>query len=187
MKTPVRAAMISAALLIGPVAASASTTVIGNGYASECSRQAIDGRYDRATLELCSQALSELLPRDDAAKTYVNRGVVYLRRKEYENAERDLVAAERLANTLPEVFVNQGAVRIAQRRFEEALVLIDRGIALKPAELEKAYYNRALAHEGLDDVKGAYLDYKRALDLKPDWQQPKTELLRFTVQAPSPR
>ena len=142
MNTPVRAATIFAALLSIPLAASAATTVIGNGYASDCSRQAIMGHYDRATLELCNQALAQLLPRDDAAKTFVNRGVVYLRRKDYDNAERDLTSAEKLAGNLPEVFINQGAVRIAQHRYQEALTLIDKGIALNPSELEKAYYNQ---------------------------------------------
>jgi len=48
-------------------------------------------------------------------------------------------------------------------------------------EPEKAYYNRALAEEGLDDEKSAYVDYQQALVLNPDWDPPRQELLRFTV------
>ena len=48
-------------------------------------------------------------------------------------------------------------------------------------EPEKAYFNRALAYEGLDDEKSAYLDFQQALTLKPGWALPEHELLRFTV------
>ena len=38
-----------------------------------------------------------------------------------------------------------------------------------------------MAYEGIDDEKSAYLDYQQALVLKPGWDLPKQELLRFTV------
>ncbi len=61
---------------------------------------------------------------------------------------------------------------------------IDRGLALDPDQPEKAYFNRAVAKERLNDLKGAYFDYRRALELKPDWDMPKVELARFTVAKP---
>ena len=30
-------------------------------------------------------------------------------------------------------------------------------------------------------MKAAYLDYQKAIELKPDWEQPKKELERFSV------
>ena len=42
-------------------------------------------------------------------------------------------------------------------------------------------HESALAYEGLEDAKSAYLDYQQALTLKPDWQLPQQQLLRFTV------
>ena len=59
---------------------------------------------------------------------------------------------------------------------------INRALDLGVEEPEKAYFNRALAHEGLDDMKAAYLDYQKALELKPEWEPPKRELARFTVR-----
>ena len=41
---------------------------------------------------------------------------------------------------------------------------------------------RALAYEGLDDAKSAYFDYQKAVELSPDWQAPKNELVRFHVE-----
>jgi len=59
--------------------------------------------------------------------------------------------------------------------------LIDRGLALNPGEPEKAYFNRGLAEEGLDNIPAAYRDYSHAAELKPDWAPPRNELSRFTV------
>ena len=39
----------------------------------------------------------------------------------------------------------------------------------------------ALAEERLDDLKAAYADYQKAVELKPDWAIAKTELARFHV------
>ena len=41
--------------------------------------------------------------------------------------------------------------------------------------------DRALAHEGLEDAKSAYLDYRKAQELAPDWTAPAEHLPRFTV------
>jgi len=58
---------------------------------------------------------------------------------------------------------------------------ITKGLALGVKQPEKAYFDRALAYEGLDDEKSAYFDYQQAVTLKPDWPLPQRELLRFTV------
>jgi len=87
----------------------------------------------------------------------------------------------KLDPTMGEAFVNRGAALVAQRRFQEGVVEIDRGLALGADEPEKAYFNRALAWEGLDDMKAAWLDYQKALEIRPDWDAPRRELTRFTV------
>ena len=81
-------------------------------------------------------------------------------------------------------YVNRGGALVGQKRYMEALLEIDKGLALGPEEPEKAYYNRALANEGLDDIKAAYFDYRRAVELAPEWDIPKRELLRFSVARP---
>jgi tetratricopeptide (TPR) repeat protein len=159
-----------------------AVTVIGGGLAQACSQAVRTGRADRPLLELCTASLEqEALRRRDRAGTFVNRGVVQLRMRAFDDALRDFERAERLNPVLGEVYVNRGAALISKASYREALTEIDRGIALGVEDPEKAYYNRALAHEGLDDMKSAYLDYRKAAELNPEWTLPATQLTRFTV------
>lgn len=175
-------ALVSAAVALPAGSASSAAFVLGGGMANACSQAAIDGRDDRDSLELCNQALEmQPLVGRDRAGTFVNRGVIQLRRKSYEDARRDFDAALKIDPTMGEAFVNRGAALVAQRRFREGVVEIDRGLKLGADEPEKAYFNRALAHEGLDDMKSAWLDYQKALELRPDWEAPRRELARFSV------
>jgi Tfp pilus assembly protein PilF len=181
-KTVFAFAAVSTAVLLSAGSASAAAFVLGGGMANACSKAAIEGRDDRESLVLCDMALeSQPLLRRDRAATFVNRGVIQLRRKDYAEAREDFDTAVKLDPSMGEAFVNRGAALVAQRRFKEGVVEIDRGLALGADEPEKAYFNRALAHEGLDDMKAAWLDYQKALEIRPDWDAPRRELTRFTV------
>lgn len=164
----------------------ASTKIYGSGLAASCSRLALSGFFDRKTLETCDLALEqEAMGRENAAKTHVNRGVVLLRRDSYDKAAEDFARAERLMPKLAEIYVNRGVVLIKQKRWNEAIAQLDKGIGLNPSELEKAYFNRALAREQVDDIRGAYTDFRKAVELAPEWEAPKKELARYTVRRPA--
>ncbi len=169
-----------AALATGS-AASASVLVLGEGLAPACSRAAFKGRADRSSVETCSRALDGALTTRDRAGTLVNRGVMLMRGKAYDQAARDFDEAIRLTPDLGEAFVNRGVLRMADRDYAGALAEIDRGIALGVDEPAKAWYNRALAQEGLGDAKGAWLDYRKAQSLDPSWDAPAKQLARFKV------
>jgi len=168
--------------VLAPNPGQAQTIIHGDGHAADCSRLVLKGRFDQATLDLCTLAIENgRLRRQDAAKTYVNRGVIHLRRGSLDEAAKDLDIAERLTPDLAEAFVNRGAILMKQGRWTDAIAQFDHGITLKPEELEKAYFNRGLAREQVDDLNGAYADLKMAATLKPDWQAPKVEMERYTV------
>jgi tetratricopeptide (TPR) repeat protein len=171
-----------AALFAG--SASAAVSVLGEGNPQICSAAALAGDSTDEDITACTSALLEVTAVRDIAGTHVNRGVLYLRRKAYDAARKDFDTAEKLDPTMGEAVVNRGASLLAQRRYMEALTELDRGLALNPEEPEKVYYNRALANEGLDDMKAAYFDYMKALELAPDWEAPRKELARFTVENP---
>jgi tetratricopeptide (TPR) repeat protein len=163
--------------------AGAAVTVIGGGMARECSAAALSGASDARFETLCTQALdSELLSLRDRAGTYVNRGILKLRRKEFSSAQFDFNRAIKTKPDLGEAYVNRGAASVGERRYADGLADLNKAIELGIEEPEKAYYNRALAFEGLDNMKAAYFDYQKAVELKPDWDQPKKELARFTVE-----
>jgi tetratricopeptide (TPR) repeat protein len=160
----------------------AAMTVIGGGQAQECFQAARDGKADKASIDICNLALdTEALTPADRGGTYVNRGVMELRQGMYEVAHADFNAGIALNPDVGEGWINRGAMFIGERRYKEALADIDKALSLGLREPAKAYYNRALAYEGLDDEKSAYLDYQQALVLQPGWDLPEHELLRFTV------
>src|SRR5512141_2835203 len=70
--------------------ARAAVTVLGGNMAHECSLAAINGDTDETAEAKCTQALdSEFLSLRDRAGTFVNRGVLKLRRKEFAAAQGD--------------------------------------------------------------------------------------------------
>jgi tetratricopeptide (TPR) repeat protein len=164
----------------------ASATVFGNGMAQICSHAArtvaSNAPVDPRDLYACDTALAEeSLNIRDRAGTLVNRGVLRLARGAFDDSKEDFQAAAALMPDLGEAYTNLGAALIALKRYADGIVNIDKGLGLKPEEPEKAYFNRALADEALDDMKSAYLDYSQAARLKPNWNQPRLELARFTV------
>ena len=175
-------ALGAAVVLAAAGSANAAVTVIGGGLAEACSDAAIRGESAAEYEELCTTALeSEFLNTRDRAGTYINRGVFKLRRAQYDMAVRDFDLAIRLKPDVGEAYVNRGAAFIGQKRYAESLPQINKGLELGVEEPAKAYYNRALAYEGLEDAKSAYFDYQKALELRPEWSAPREQLVRFTV------
>lgn len=173
----------AAALLITSINGHAAITVLGNDLAQTCWTAALTGSSDRASLETCSAALeSGKLNRHDRVGTYVNRGIIKLRRKMYREARADFDTALRYDPELGEAFVNKGGTYLGEREFIEAIKLINRGLELGTNEPEKAYFNRAIANERLGRLEAAYLDYSMALELKPGWEEAAFHMSRFTVE-----
>jgi tetratricopeptide (TPR) repeat protein len=174
-----------AAALLCAAPAGASTLVIGGGAAKECADAAIGGRSDNASVTRCTLALeTEILGFRDQARTYVNRGVLRMRQRDFAGAVGDFDAASKIDPDLGEAYVNRGAAYVGSSRYGEGLAQIDQGLALGVKDPQKAYFNRAIAHENLGDVTAAYRDFSKAAELDPDWDAPKKELTRFTVRRP---
>jgi tetratricopeptide (TPR) repeat protein len=177
--------LVLGAGLLSAGAASASTLVIGGGAANACAQAAIGGRADTASVTTCTLALdTETLEVRDRARTYVNRGVLRMRQRDFVGAVSDFDTASQVDPGLGEAYVNRGAAYVWTQRYGEGLSQIDQGLALGVQDPEKAYFNRGVAHEQLGDVTAAYRDYSRAAQLAPAWDAPKTELTRFTVKQP---
>ncbi len=180
LRSTLRIALLVA---VSAPAAHGAATVLGSRLGYDCALAALAGYSDQTSIDTCTLALESAgLSGRDRAGTYVNRGVIQLRRKAYRQAHADFDIALALEPQLGEAFVNRGAAYLAQHRFTEGLAALNHGLALGAEEPEKAFYNRAIAHEALGDLKAAYLDYQEALRLKPGWSEPERNLARFAVR-----
>src|ERR1700742_1566736 len=88
------ALMVSGAALAIGAQARASVTVIGGGMAEDCSKGTISGKTGSQFERICTDALEkEDLNARDRAGTYVNRGVLKMRRLDWVGATADFNAA----------------------------------------------------------------------------------------------
>ena len=167
--------------------ARAAVSVYSNNQARDCYIAAKFGDKQQRGVADCTAAMVPGLPKHDMAGMLVNRGVIYLSHAQYGPAIKDFNASIKLDDKIGDAYVNRGAALIAQKKYAAGRADIDKGLPLGPDEPQKAYYNRGLADDYLDDEKAAYFDYLKASQLDPDWDAPKKELTRFTVTpAPAP-
>jgi tetratricopeptide (TPR) repeat protein len=162
--------------------AGAAVTVLGNGLPASCFQIAEFGGDAEEGIQTCTTALeSAAMSTTDRAATYVNRGILKSRRDDLQGAMTDYEAGMKLNAKMGEAYVNRGATLISLRRYQEALSDISRGIALGSKKPEIAYYDRAIAREALGDIRGAYEDFKKALEIQPDFERASLQLQRFHV------
>ncbi len=176
--------------------ASAAVVVLGGGLAQQCyeaardlvseSRQTVEltgSRVGTNAVDICALALqTEALGNRGRAGTYNNMGVLQFVQGAYQQALLSFDRAIQTESGIAETYVNRGASLVALKRWAEGVEALDAGLKLDPLEAEKAYYNRAIAHEELGNVRGAYFDYLKASELSPEWEQPRMQLTRFTVR-----
>jgi len=145
-------------------------------------RAGTDGVASSWSLKLCGRAIERAKGnRDELAAAYVNRSVIHLARLEYDAALADSDAAIQVRFSLPQAHINRGIALSAEKRNKEAGKAFTDALALNPSHPEIVYFDRALAREDDGDMKGAYLDYRKAAQLAPTWDTPKQQLARFTV------
>jgi len=135
-----------------------------------------------AAVAKCTKAADLAELNSGRAAALSNRSVLNFQRADYNGAIADSTAALQIDSRLVEAVVNRGAAYLAMHRAGEAVADFDRALTMAPAHAEKIYFNRAMAREDMGDYKGAYLDYARAAQLAPRWEQPKQQMNRFTIR-----
>jgi tetratricopeptide (TPR) repeat protein len=162
--------------------AEAAVTVLGNGIARACYEAAEFGGDEHDGIAECSLALDEAaIPITERAATFINRGILRSRNSDPEGALDDYNHGLELRPNLGEGYVDRGAVMILFQRYADALKDITKGIDLGANKPEIAYYDRAIADEALGDIRGAYEDYKKAVEIAPDFTLATEHLARFKV------
>lgn len=171
--------VLAAALAPG---ANAAVTVLGNGAAHACYESAEFGGNPFDGISACDFALDQTtLSVKDRAATFINRGILRARNDDTAGALADDDRGLEIDAALAEGYVDRGTVMIQLKRYDDAIVDIDKGISLGTNRPQIAYYDRGIADEALGNIRAAYADYKKAAEIQPDFSLATEQLARFRV------
>jgi len=176
------------ALIIGAVLATAGAATAqvivsqGIGLSHDCYIYAKLGKDTRSGIDVCNEAIKrEALGRKDLAATYDNRGIMLDMRGRTDDAASDFNMAISLDPKLGDPYVNLGSMLIKKRQYAESLEHINKGLDLGMSFPHIGYYDRAIAEQMMGRYKEAYYDYKKVLEIEPNYTQAAERLKDFTV------
>ncbi len=179
----IRNYVFAAALATCAGAASAGVQTVGSSDARMCF-EAADSSFgaEARHVRRCDDALrAGGLSAYETAATYVNRGILQVRRGMIDAAIADFDMASAIDPDQPEAYLNKGAALIQREQPGEAARLFTVALERSTARPAIAHYGRAMANEALGNVRAAYDDYRRASELAPRWREPRLDLARFRV------
>ena len=176
-------------LFTSPAGAMAqSVTIIGGGSdARNCSMASNSaakfGFVSRDDLETCTRALEYgHLTRNDRAGTHVNRGIVQTALGRYQDALSDYIRAMDLSPDLPEAYVGRGNIYFLAGKFNRAIEDYTTALDLDISRDYIAHFNRGMAYEKVGNINDAESNYRRALELQPEWQLALDKLNRLLAK-----
>lgn len=161
-------------------------TVTGDNLARSCYRAALDSvkgaLHSQDGLANCTAALNGPMSAKNRAATYDNRGILYDAQQNYSDSWWDFNSSIRVNPKLGDAYVNRGVALIRLHKPEQALMDIQKGMALGGSSLpEIGYYDLAVAEETLGRVTDAYYDFKHSLAINPNFAPADKALKNFTV------
>jgi tetratricopeptide (TPR) repeat protein len=110
------------------------------------------------------------------AASHVNRGILYIWNRHYQDALKDFNTALQIRPDNAEAFANRANVFTMQRRYSVAITDYSRAIELHSHKLFAVYYGRGVAYEATGKYAEAEKDYRMALELEPDFEPAKNAL-----------
>ena len=168
---------------VAATSSQASVFTIGSGFAESCYSSAERQDARQASIDECNRALTEeALMTEDRVATFVNRGILHLRRANLAAANADFDSALRLNPRNPEAWLNKAILLVRHGNGADALPLVTKALEYQTRKQALAYFVRAIAYEDSGNAAAAYRDLQRARDLAPEWQEPVIELRRFKVR-----
>ena len=187
MKFALTAVTALALVATSAVGASAEQKVVGAGTSETCIAQVQDPNADlNVAVQNCTDALNyQPMSLGDRVGTLINRGILRARLHDAAGALADYSEAISMDDQAGQAYLNRSATLIGLRRYSEAKSDADKAIALQAVPPEVGYFNRAVAEEGLGNIRAAYDDYRMAVKTQPNFQPAKDELTRFKVTGSS--
>ncbi len=177
------AVLLGAALLfLLPAPGHAVVLVIGSGLAHDCFLIAKAANDPLRGIATCNEALSEeALDPQQRAGTFVNRAVMKMALGRVDDAMRDYDEGLAIMPSLGDGYVDRGAALISLKRYDEAMADINKGIGLGLSFEHVGYYDRGVAEFYMGRITESYYDYKKALEIAPDFTPAAEQLKNFVV------
>lgn len=119
------------------------------------------GYCDVAIEQLRDGSSSDPAQARELAAALSNRALIALREGNFDAASADLEEAFGIGGAGPELLLNRGNLRLAQRRYREALEDYDQALRLSGGRLTAAHYNSAFAHRAIGAVQDSVVDLLR--------------------------
>lgn len=155
---------------LGAPSAHASASIFGSGLGKECYDETVLGASSRRTVDLCTKAIeSGTLVASDLPATYVNRGIILMRMKDFNAAIADYKRALSYIPNLAEAQVNMGAALIGLGQYGAAIEQIELSLKNELMTPHIAYYNLGLAHEIMAGRAAGQPYFLKAIELAPEW------------------
>lgn len=175
--------LIAALMAASSFPAMAGVIALGSSSARLCYESADSQTYPSpVAMAQCDEAIREPgISHRDVVATYVNRGILKLRRGLTEAAITDFDQALHMDPRQPEAYLNKGAALMRQDNARDALPLFTVALQNRTNRPAIAHFGRAIAYETLGDIPAAYRDYRSAAELEPEWEDARAELSRFRV------
>ena len=124
----------------------------------------------RSDVEACDSAIrSGQLSQHDRAATYCNRGIIKAAMRLDQEAFEDYNVAIESLPDLPEPYIGRGNVYFLANRLEEAIKDYTKAMDLDLGRMHVAFLNRGMAHESQGHLDLAETDYRKAVELAPQW------------------
>jgi len=177
--------IFAAGVTILAVSGSATAAVysVGGPLSQNCYQAALSRDSRSFAIDACTRALTEeALLGPDRAATYVNRGILQMGAGRLTSADYDFDQALSINVSLSDAWLNKGFLRIREGKGQEALPLLQKGIANGARREALAYFARGVAYEQSGDYRSAYADLLKARQIEPRWALPAEWLAHYRVQ-----
>jgi tetratricopeptide (TPR) repeat protein len=176
------ACVLLGALLFMPSRADALVQVLGSGLAHDCFLTAKAGNDPLKGIATCNEALAEeALNPQQRAGTYINRAVMKVALGRVDDAMQDYNVGIGIKPDLGDGYVDRGAALIILKRYDEAMTDINKGMSLGLSYEHVGYYNRGVAEFYMGRITESYYDYKKALEIEPDFSPAAEQLKNFVI------
>jgi tetratricopeptide (TPR) repeat protein len=183
-----RLALLSGLILGASQLAAQSVTIIGSGEEARRCKAAADIAANMqiaadGDLEDCNFAIRQgRLTTRDLAATYSNRGIIEVVLERYQEAFEDYGTAIQIMPDLPEPYVGRGNVYFIANKLDEAIEHYNKAMSLELGKMHIAFLNRGLAYEAQGRLAEAENDYRKAIELAPEWTLAQEKLERVLAK-----